>query len=179
MMRPSRERSVKQPSRHKQIIWWCLVSVNWPNLVTVIWRLRKRSTRHNHSKVLLKSLTALPLNNIFQRGGIIGIAACSALPSIQWLEILATHAADVWEASAIAFAKACDEVGVTRFEEASFNAQPNISIDNAVMEKAEKIVMVPAGFSWSDVGSWDAVAGAYQGDDNGNSAIGADKVFIF
>ena len=92
---------------------------------------------------------------------------------------LATHAADVWEASAIAFAKACDEVGVTRFEEASFNAQPNISIDNAVMEKAEKIVMVPAGFSWSDVGSWDAVAGAYQGDDNGNSAIGADKSLFF
>ena len=31
--------------------------------------------------------------------------------------------------------------------------QPDISIDYAVMEKAEKISMVPAGFGWSDVGS--------------------------
>ena len=57
--------------------------------------------------------------------------------------------------------------GVTRFEEASFIAQPDISIDYAVMEKAEKIAMVPAGFGWSDVGSWDAVAGAHAADEGG------------
>ena len=34
-------------------------------------------------------------------------------------------------------------MGVTRFEEASFISQPDISIDYAVMEKAEKIYMVP------------------------------------
>lgn len=36
--------------------------------------------------------------------------------------------------------------------------------------------MVPAGFGWSDVGSWDAVAGAHEADADGNSAVGADKV---
>ena len=55
-------------------------------------------------------------------------------------------------------------------------AQPDISIDYAVMEKAEKIVMVQAGFGWSDVGSWDAVAAAHDVDAEGNSAVGAQKL---
>ena len=91
-------------------------------------------------------------------------------------ENMAAHAGDVWVASEVAFAEANEEAGVTRFEEASFIAQPDISIDYAVMEKAEKIAMVPAGFGWSDVGSWDAVAGAHEADADGNSAMGADKV---
>ena len=77
---------------------------------------------------------------------------------------------DVWAASEVAFAEAQEEAGVTRFLEASFIAQPDISIDYAVMEKAERIAMVPAGFGWSDVGSWDAVACAHEADQNGNGA---------
>ena len=91
-------------------------------------------------------------------------------------ENLAKHAGEVWAASKAAFAKAKEADGVTRFEEDSFIAQPDISIDYAVMEKAEKIVMVPAGFGWSDVGSWDAVAGAHEADQDGNSAAGIDKI---
>jgi mannose-1-phosphate guanylyltransferase len=90
-------------------------------------------------------------------------------------ENMAAHAGDVWTASEAAFAKAREEAGVTRFEEASFVAQPDISIDYAVMEKAEKIAMVSAGFGWSDVGSWDAVASAHEADTDGNSAVGIDK----
>ena len=91
-------------------------------------------------------------------------------------ENMAAHAGDVWAASEAAFAEAQDEAGVTRFAEASFIAQPDISIDYAVMEKADKIAMVPAGFGWSDVGSWDAVASAHEADTDGNSAVGQDKV---
>jgi mannose-1-phosphate guanylyltransferase/mannose-6-phosphate isomerase len=89
---------------------------------------------------------------------------------------LAAYAGDVWAASETAFAAAQEAAGVTRFEENSFIAQPDISIDYAVMEKAERIAMVPAGFGWSDVGSWDAVAGAHEADADGNSAMGSDKV---
>ena len=91
-------------------------------------------------------------------------------------ENMATHADYVWTASETAFADAREEGAVTRFDEVSFMAQPDISIDYAVMEKADKIAMVPAGFGWSDVGSWDAVAGAHDSDENGNSAVGAERV---
>ena len=89
---------------------------------------------------------------------------------------MAAYAGDVWVASEAAFAKAQEDAGVTRFEEESFIAQPDISIDYAVMEKADKIAMVPAGFGWSDVGSWDSVAEAHEADEHGNSKVGADKV---
>jgi mannose-1-phosphate guanylyltransferase / mannose-6-phosphate isomerase len=91
-------------------------------------------------------------------------------------ENMETHASDVWAASQTAFAEAQEDAGVTRFEEASFIAQPDISIDYAVMEKAEKIDMVLAGFGWSDVGSWDAVANANEADQDGNSAVGVEKM---
>ena len=91
-------------------------------------------------------------------------------------ENMETHASDVWAASDAAFAAAQEEAGITRFEEASFIAQPDISIDYAVMERAKKIAMVPAGFGWSDVGSWNAVACAHETDEDDNSAIGVGKV---
>ncbi|MFH1532677.1 MAG: mannose-1-phosphate guanylyltransferase [Pseudomonadota bacterium] len=37
-------------------------------------------------------------------------------------------------------------------------ALPNTSIDFAVMERARGIVLLPARYRWSDVGSWDTVA---------------------
>jgi mannose-1-phosphate guanylyltransferase/mannose-6-phosphate isomerase len=42
--------------------------------------------------------------------------------------------------------------------EAAYWKSPTISIDYAVMEHSEHSAVVPAGFSWSDVGSWDVVA---------------------
>ena len=91
-------------------------------------------------------------------------------------ENMARHAGNVWAASEAAFAEANEDTRVTRFEETSFIAQPDISVDYAVMEKAERIAMVPAGFGWSDVGSWDAVAGAHEPNADGNSAVGVEKV---
>ena len=88
-------------------------------------------------------------------------------------ENLTALASDVWAGSKAAFAKAQEKAGITRFDEGSFMVQPDISIDYAVMEKAEKIVMVPASFGWSDVGSWDAVAKAQKVDKSGNSELGA------
>jgi mannose-1-phosphate guanylyltransferase len=39
-----------------------------------------------------------------------------------------------------------------------FAQLPKISIDYAIMEKAERVLMVEAAFDWDDVGSWIAVA---------------------
>ncbi len=39
-----------------------------------------------------------------------------------------------------------------------YRGTPSISIDYAVMEHSDHCAMVPARFSWSDVGSWDVVA---------------------
>ena len=58
---------------------------------------------------------------------------------------------------------------VTRFDAHAFGLQPDISIDYAVMERADNVTLVPAKFAWSDVGSWPAVANAHTADANGNT----------
>ena len=39
-----------------------------------------------------------------------------------------------------------------------FPELPKISIDYAIMEKAERVLVVEAGFDWDDIGSWTAIA---------------------
>ena len=43
-----------------------------------------------------------------------------------------------------------------------------ISIDFAVMEKADRVVMLESAFDWDDVGEWPAIARHYPQDENGN-----------
>lgn len=63
------------------------------------------------------------------------------------------------------------------FDLHTFGLQPDISIDYAVMEQADNVYVVPAKFSWSDVGSWPAIAKAYTPDASGNT-MPADVVAI-
>ncbi len=53
---------------------------------------------------------------------------------------------------------------------------PSDSIDYAVMEKADNVVVVPLDCGWSDVGSWSALLDVLPSDDQGN-AIEGDVVF--
>lgn len=58
-----------------------------------------------------------------------------------------------------------------------FEAVPNLSIDYAVMEKSDRVAMVPGKFDWSDIGSWDAVRDLVKADLNGNRVVG-DAIFF-
>jgi len=55
-----------------------------------------------------------------------------------------------------------------RPDRGSFSQSPNISVDYAVMERSDQVLVVPAAFGWSDVGSWEAVRDLLEGDDQGN-----------
>jgi len=53
-----------------------------------------------------------------------------------------------------------------------FGEMPNISIDYGVLEKSEKVSLIPCDIGWSDVGSWDAVHEVSEQDDDGNAFQG-------
>jgi mannose-1-phosphate guanylyltransferase/mannose-6-phosphate isomerase len=59
----------------------------------------------------------------------------------------------------------------------AFSELENISIDYAVMEKAQNISVIPGNFDWSDIGAWSAVADACPSDINGNTTSG-DNILI-
>ena len=50
----------------------------------------------------------------------------------------------------------------------------NISVDYAIMEKAEEIFVYPAEFGWSDLGSWSSLRRQTPQDEYGNATIGND-----
>lgn len=45
-----------------------------------------------------------------------------------------------------------------------YEALPSISVDYAILERSSRVAMVPATFSWNDVGSWDEVAQLLPGE---------------
>ncbi len=47
-----------------------------------------------------------------------------------------------------------------------------ISVDYGIMEHAKNIVLIPANFYWTDVGSWDALAEIFPKDRQGNVLYG-------
>ncbi|ARS27205.1 mannose-1-phosphate guanylyltransferase/mannose-6-phosphate isomerase [Sphingomonas sp. KC8] len=53
-------------------------------------------------------------------------------------------------------------------DRAAFIASPADSIDYAVMEKADRVAVVPVAMGWSDVGSWDALHAIAGPDAAGN-----------
>lgn len=48
----------------------------------------------------------------------------------------------------------------------------NISVDYAIMEKAEEIFVCPADFGWSDLGTWGSLLAQTKHDADGNSVVG-------
>ncbi|HEU4619264.1 MAG TPA: sugar phosphate nucleotidyltransferase [Gammaproteobacteria bacterium] len=58
-----------------------------------------------------------------------------------------------------------------------YPAVEKISIDYALMERADNVVVADAGFAWDDVGSWSALARHLEPDADGNCAV-ADFVHV-
>jgi mannose-1-phosphate guanylyltransferase len=53
---------------------------------------------------------------------------------------------------------------------------PAISIDTGVLERADHVAVVRAGFDWSDIGSWAAVADLWRDGTSGNAVRGTAVV---
>ncbi len=55
---------------------------------------------------------------------------------------------------------------------AEFESMPGISIDYAVAEKSQQVVMLPFTAYWNDIGSWDAIYDVLDKDADGNALQG-------
>jgi mannose-1-phosphate guanylyltransferase len=53
-----------------------------------------------------------------------------------------------------------------------FNGLPAMSIDYALMEKAQGVLVCPSRFGWSDVGAWSSLLEVWPRDDQRNAAKG-------
>ena len=53
-----------------------------------------------------------------------------------------------------------------------YNNIRKISVDYAIMERADNIYILPSEFGWSDLGTWNSIRDFLKKDDNSNCAIG-------
>lgn len=82
------------------------------------------------------------------------------------------HAPDVLAAVMRAYLKARRVDGRLELDAEAFAAAPEISIDNAVMERTDRCAVAPCDPAWNDVGSWAAVLDVSPRDGDGNALIG-------
>ncbi len=88
------------------------------------------------------------------------------------LAVAAQACPDVLAAAQACYAHATGHESPVEFAREAFLAQPDISIDYAIMERAPKVAVVPASFDWSDIGSWKAMSDLDEADGDGNRVRG-------
>jgi mannose-1-phosphate guanylyltransferase/mannose-6-phosphate isomerase len=98
-----------------------------------------------------------------------GIFLCTASTLA---EALAKHAPDILSSCQQAMQNPGIDGNFVRPNKESFLSCRSESIDHAVMEHFDKVAVVPFKSAWSDVGSWNAVAGLSPADDAGNRING-------
>ncbi len=73
------------------------------------------------------------------------------------------------------FEQGADKFGTdeeSKFVNAIYPACDNESIDYGLMEKSNKVFVIPADFGWSDLGTWGSLYEHKELDDHGNALVG-------
>lgn len=90
----------------------------------------------------------------------------------RYLEELKKHCPNILQTCELAMQDACNDLDFIRIKKDTFHTCPDNSIDYAVMEKAEDVLVVPMNAGWSDVGSFSSLWEVSSKDINSNAIIG-------
>ncbi|MGI9568182.1 MAG: mannose-1-phosphate guanylyltransferase/mannose-6-phosphate isomerase, partial [Desulfobulbia bacterium] len=82
------------------------------------------------------------------------------------------HAPHLLNACQPALEQAKSDFDFLRLDQSSYTEAQNISLDYAIMEKADPVKTVLLSSDWSDLGSWPAVWSMHDKDDSGNVSHG-------
>jgi mannose-1-phosphate guanylyltransferase len=99
-----------------------------------------------------------------------------------FLEELKKHSPEIYKASEKAFLNATNKdlalstERLTRISYEDMQSIPADSIDYAVMEKSDRVKVIPSDIDWSDVGSFDALALELPSDENNNLILSSKRV---
>jgi mannose-1-phosphate guanylyltransferase len=102
-----------------------------------------------------------------------------------FLQELEKYAPEIYDASKAAFESRKIQHPTLRIQHSQMEGIPSESIDYAVMEKSDKVKVVPADIGWSDLGSYDALSQELKTDEDGNTvnenliAVDAKNNFVY
>jgi len=84
------------------------------------------------------------------------------------IDELTTHSPDIVKLVSDAVNNAKQDLDFIRLDKQAFESSPSDSIDCALMEKSDNVVVVPLDAQWNDIGSWSALHEIGTKDANGN-----------
>jgi len=84
------------------------------------------------------------------------------------IDELTTHSHDIVKSVGNSVKNATKDLDFIRLEEKAFESSPSDSIDYALMEKSNNVVVVPLDAQWNDIGSWSALYDIGTKDARGN-----------
>ena len=94
------------------------------------------------------------------------------------LDAFKTHAPEIYDGARVCWERSRSAAIAgppayrVNLDHDSLEAMPESSIDYAVMEKSDRIAVVPCDFGWNDIGSWDALSRLFAADAQGNRKQG-------
>ena len=81
---------------------------------------------------------------------------------------LTAHSPDIIKSVSNAINNATQDLDFIRLDKQAFELSPSDSIDYALMEKSDNVVVVPLDAQWNDIGAWSALHDIGTKDANGN-----------
>ncbi len=87
-------------------------------------------------------------------------------------EAFLKHQPEIWDKAEAAFKAAISDLSGVYMPLDAYRAIPSNSIDYAIIERVDDIVMVPTGFRWNDLGSWQSMLDISPLDKDGNVIVG-------
>jgi len=95
------------------------------------------------------------------------------LKASAYLDELRRYEPAIAQQAELSLAAARRDHDFIRLDPQAFAASPNVSIDNAVMERTSRAAMIAAmDLGWNDIGSWSALAAMADTDASGNTLQG-------
>lgn len=109
---------------------------------------------------------------MLENGGYAWNAGIFMFRADAYLEALGLHQPEILAAACESMNAAQSNGRHVEPDSERFAGCPSDSIDYAVMEKAERVAIVPVSMGWSDVGSWDSLHATRPCDEAGNACQG-------
>lgn len=69
-----------------------------------------------------------------------------------------------------------NSIGENEFVKETYPAAENISIDYGILEREQKVFMIPASFDWNDLGTWGSLYAQVDKDEDQNAVLNARVV---
>ncbi len=84
------------------------------------------------------------------------------------IDELTTHSPEIVTSVNDAVNNAAQDLDFIRLDKKAFESSPSDSIDYALMEKSDNVVVIPLDAQWNDIGAWSALHDIGTKDANGN-----------